>query len=677
MKKQKGFVMLLFFFGYVFVFLLLNAFPACGAFFAASAVAKGGRTEVFALTLLIWLLEALSAFGLLAFCGFLDTVSFFVLFSAFGGILACVSGKKRKPLPESAPFTVPERFAICLLLFFLLQVFISTAVAHGGTDSFLYHLYYPSMWITQERFTPVTLPGLPHEYFPMYGEFLYGWLMMPLRQSFFTGFLQPLAMLMASFSMMSLAETCHVRRLDRILSVSLLLSFGLIFKNTVMAYTDALTGAFLLTGVSLLLTGLIRRDDDRILLILAGITLGCTAGIKYSGLLAAPLMCCCILFLCLFRKEWQIRIPFCAVPAVLAALPAYMNNWICTGNPVYPVKIPYLFPQGFSFERSPVFRYEAGICRFFLTGDEWGMNLFAVILLFLILAAFLYFVCRNRNFSAESLFFYPVSAGCLLLFLIHLFFYPAMAQVRQFIPCIMVFFLLLIPLCQALPDTKVWQYGKCFSVILCSVLITSFSAHAVYTLILFVLCFALCLLKSKAYLRMLTVLPGIFFLALPFLFHLQFSVRNAMTRAFTGPAHLKAVEIVAEEYIQQNRAVHIAATGTWHNYMFLENMPGNQLFAVSSGMEETTHPHEVKSPEELRSPACSYDVWLERLKQKKASYLAVDLVSHADFLNSRRQELDWALAHPETFRLLAADDNFYFFRIVITGAEQSLPRPAL
>ena len=48
----------------------------------------------------------------------------------------------------------------------------------------------------------------------------------------------------------------------------------------------------------------------------------------------------------------------------------------------------------------------------------------------------------------------------------------------------------------------------------------------------------------------------------------------------------------------------------------------------------------------MRTPD-SYELWLKRLLDAKADYLLVDVNTFA--APNPRLELDWALAHPETF----------------------------
>ena len=650
---------------YVIVFLsffLYNAVLLAGAWRLASRLNRGSRAGFPAFFLFIWMLEGLAVFGLGAAFSLLDLRSYLFLSLGIGGAVCLLSGRSGKNFPTEPEFDFAERAFLGLgAAVFLLTAF-EGVIAHGGTDAFSYHLYFPAMWIRAGHFAPVAIHGLPCEYLPPFGEMLYGWLMMPAGNSSFAGLLQPLALLAADCALLMLARTCFCGKLESLMLFLLLPATAILFKNALLCYSDLLTGAFLLGGTVFLIAGALRGGDKG-LGILAGLIMGCAAGMKYSGLLAAPLVTGVFCLVFLFRRKWRSYALSIIPPALFAAGCAYLENFLRTGNPFYPVRFGFLFPQGIDFHRPAVISSWPKLWDFFVTGDRMGFNLPTILLFGLLPAAF--FLCilwKGRRLRLhERLLTIPVACG-VVLFVVHLLFYPAMAQPRQFIPVVM----LLAP--GFIPLLRTWKIRIPAKIVLGSAVLAALFIFPLNMKCLLLPAFFLPFLAGALFFRRRfpRFIAGaflLFLLLLPLLFRFRIDLKDHTYGLAADPVRCRAVKIVQEEYFTSGRHCRIASMALWNNYMFMEDMPGNLVLSVSPAQTGTVHPHETADVRELRDPPAPYEVWLKRLRDAGITHLAIELNAHHNYLDNKRIELDHALAHPEVFEPLVNDESFHFFRV--------------
>ena len=647
-----------------FSFFLYNAAPLAGAWCLASCLNTGKRAGFLALFLFTWMLEGLAAFGIGAAFGLLEPGTYLFIPLGVGTAVCLLSGLKRKKFPPAEECTFAERAYLGLgAAFFLLPAF-EGAIIHSGTDAFSYHLYFPAMWIRAGHLAPAAIHGLPCEYLPPFGEMLYGWLMMPSGSSAFAGLLQPLSLFAAACALIMLAQACSCGTAEALMLFILLPATGILTENAMLCYSDVLTGSFLLAGTVFLIIGALRGGDKR-LGVLAGLVMGCTAGMKYSGLLAAPLVTGVFCLAFLFRKKWRAY-AFSVIPAALfAGACAYLNNFLRTGNPFYPVRFGALFPQGIDFQRPPVIASWPKLWDFFVTGDQWGFNVPTVLLYGLLPAVFFICVLRKgrRMRLYEKLLLIPVSCG-VVLFAVHLLFYPAMAQPRQFIPVLMLLTPGFIPLLRAwkTPRSRPLKNAAAIAVF---ILLYSFpvTIKCLFLPAFFLPFAAGTLIFRRSFLRFVRVTVLLFILLLPLMFLLRVELKDHAYRIGSDPVHSQAVMMVQDDHFSTGRPCRIASMGTWNNYMFMEDMPENLVVAISPAQTEAVHPHEVKDVRELRNPPAPYEVWLKRLRDAGITHLAIELDAHHNYLDNKRIELDHALAHPEVFEPLVEDESFHLFRV--------------
>ena len=194
----------------LFGFLIYSSPVILGAYSLARYLSKGGRFEIITLTFCISFLEVIAIFGILGIFGGLNLPMTFVSNFVIGGALCCFFGSSVKSsLPPVRPFNLSER--ILLIIFFVgMARYLYGTTIQSGTDTYLYHFFYPATWIADGRISRVPLLGLPHEYFPIYGEIFYGWMMIPFNNSSIAIFLQLILLLAIGSAFLMIGEIFDV-----------------------------------------------------------------------------------------------------------------------------------------------------------------------------------------------------------------------------------------------------------------------------------------------------------------------------------------------------------------------------------------------------------------------------------------------------------------------------------
>ncbi len=661
--------MTLYYISLIFAFLLMNLLPAVGAYYFARYLNRGGYSELFLLTFSIFFIEAIVSFGIPGTLGHLNYLTCGIMNSVIGASL-CFFRNHKNPV-KSKPFTSTERLFTALIVATFLIRFYWVSMMHSGTDTYLYHFYYPTMWLTEGRIFPISLAGLPHEYFPIYGELLYGWLMLPFGDTSFAIFLQLFSCIMACCAILTVAKAFGFRRLDGLIAVSLMISSSIISEISMLGYTDTLNGSFLLAAFAIMIIGALRNNIK--FAIMAGAMLGCSAAIKYSGLLLTPILTFMFLlvFICFRKKLWKYSL-FLAGSAFIAAAPCYIANFIRTSNPFYPVKINIagipIFSAGLDFSRQAA-GFSQNTWSMFVNSNVWDMNIttgiFYVISPFAVIALF----SLHRKFLKKQMVFLFLALTVIMLLVIQLYYYPAMAQARQIAPLLMLSALLFIPLSNVIiPNRKSFTYVIYIAAVIGLCILLSYTVHhsKIIKMWIFIAILTLFLTfwSDKIFRYCCVVLIVLFIIALPYLFQIRISSRNMFNYIFAGHSGGKCAEIIWNDYISKDKPIKIAVIGTWLNFMLMADMPGNKVIYVPINKKNSTHPHMFDSYAEIRDNPVPFTEWYKRLKKQNIDYLVIGLDSHHDFITNKDQELRWTKAHPEYFEKLIDDGKLFVFRLI-------------
>jgi len=651
----------------VLAFVLMNFLPAMGAYYFARYLNRGGYSELFLLAFSIFFIEAIVSFGIPGISGHLNYMTCGIMNSLIGASLCFFKNHTRAI--KSKPFTSTERlFAALIIAAFLLR-FYWASMMHSGTDTYLYHFYYPAMWITEGRIFPISLAGLPCEYYPVYGELLYGWLMLPFGDTSFAVFLQLLSCIMACCAILAVAKAFGFRRLDGLVAASLMVSSSMISEISILGYTDVLNGSFLLAGFAIMIIGASRNSIK--FAIMAGAMLGCSASIKYTGLLLTPILTfvCLLVFIYFRKKLWKYSL-FLACSAFVAAAPCYIANFIRTGNPFYPVKIHIaglpIFTAGIDINHSTT-GFNQNTWSLFVNQNVWDMNLTTGILYVILPFAVIALFSLHRKFLKKQMIFLVLALIVIMLSVIQLCYYPANGQSRQVIPILMLSALLFIPLSNVIiTKQKSLPYVICIAVLigLCILLSYTINYLDIITMWTFIgvlaLVLALCSNKTARY--CCAALIVLFVIILPYLFQMRIISRNKYNDIFAGQSGGKCAEIIWNDFNTNNKPVQIALVGTWLNFIFMEDMPGNRVIYVPINKKKSTHPHMFESYTEIRDNPVPFSEWYKRLRKQNIDYLVIGLANH-DFITNKEQELRWAKAHPEYFEKLVDNGELFLFRL--------------
>ena len=649
----------------LFALALVNLPILAGAIPLARRLNRGGRSEFLLLTAALWMFGAVFAFAAAGVTGFLHlpgVLAGSLLYGA-GCFLAGRSGGKR-PLPGwNCGRTAGERFLLLtLILLMTVRQWQSSAVL--GTDTFLYHFYYPAMWLESGRIAPVPLPGQPHEYFPVCGELLYGFLMLPGRDPLFAVALQNLFCIIMVLAVLALSEAWRLSRRAALGGALLLQCCPMICYWAQLGYTDVLNGAVLATGVILLLLAMHRRTAGYALI--AGIMLGASCAIKYSGLLVTPTVTVLLLgYFAVMHRKWRQAV-ILAAGAAGTGLLFYLPNWLRTGNPFYPVRIPGLFPAGIDFPREAVGFHR--LSEFFI-GDASGMLNWPQVLLILAavaLSLLMVFLPASRRRKALTREMAVLAAAVLAAGAVQLALYPAMTQARSILPVMMTAGILF----PALFDRIDFLWQKRLPVrlgliaaellLVLALLDKPVVRHILHEIALVLaLALALAPISGRWFRRAAWLVLGAGSMFLLFMG----GTLNVNSEHFWPEDGRAVYDIVKQHCLEHGKPVRIANAGSWLNYMLMFAMPGNVVQSVPVNAENTDHAHELSDISRLRGSPVSYAVWLERLRAGGYAFLLVDTAARSDYRSNAALERDWADAHPEDFIKLRDRDGTAFYRL--------------
>ena len=654
----------------LFSFLLAAAFfsmPALASWNAARS-ARLHRSERFLLASSYSLALMLASFGVPGMLGCLSWLSVLFFGMTFSGILYFAS--RRLILnsdTDAAPCPIAKvsrsgKFFLGTTLSGTVMLTLSCLTWHLGTDTFFYHLFFPAMWLENGSMAYVQVPGYTCEYYPAYGEMLFGFLMAPTRNADFACLLQPAALVLNAAAVYVLGRFFGASGTVSLAAGSLVMLTSMIYGNAAMAYTDVLNGALLTAGTALLCVGADRRHIPSCLG--AGILLGTAAAVKLTGLLLSPVISFVLmLFFFLRKKGSRGPVLIAAASAVLFAAPFYLRSWIVTGNPFYPVRLPPFFHAGLDFERGAV-GFSRKTFDFFFDSGAWGLNVASGVLWGLTPFAALAVALTVRKFR-ERATAAVLATVLIVLFAVQLAVYPEIAQTRQYIPWIMMCSTLL-PLAL---DPGAERFPRAFPAAVCLVLLAVYCSPVavLYGYALIPLSGVLAMYIPEKWTR-----PGgcvaaaLFFVVGAFAStfrELNPEVREHGNVQAFGPGPAECVRQVIRASTR-NEPKTTAVNGTKFSYGFMEDRPGNRVVSVPINSANSPYPHEFESLAAMREDTVDAAEWIARLDAADADFLYIESVGEPERVPDPWWEYRAASLRPDRFRLLYKDENCALFQIV-------------
>ena len=233
----------------VLFFSAENLLPIISAYYFAGKIALSFSAR-FAYTFFLIFLQWIILFALIGLTGALSWYTCTVGGVVFALILYCVGRKIPVSIQSETTFSTNLMLTKYLFIFIfgLCLLYLMKCTILPGTDTYLYHLYYPAMWLHTGKIHAVSMAGLPHEYFPICGELLYGWLLCTGFGPAFAALLQLFSLMMAFCAVYALWDYFKIDAIFLYTGILLTASTSIIMQNAILCYTDTLTGAFLVTG---------------------------------------------------------------------------------------------------------------------------------------------------------------------------------------------------------------------------------------------------------------------------------------------------------------------------------------------------------------------------------------------------------------------------------------------
>lgn len=216
-----------------------------------------------------------------------------------------------------------------------------------GHDSLTYHLFFPVKWLQAGALERVSVPLVRNasiEYFPINGEILFCWWILPTGDTALANVLQGVALGFVYPATVMTARALGARDDVAAAGALAVLFVPALAGNSLIGNTELLLGLFWLAGIAFWAKA--ETTGDRRLLLLAGAALGLAIGTKLIGVvLAGPLL------IAIAAREVARTIgdpdrppalPRAAMllgPLLATGAPSYLWNMIATGNPLYPLTL--------------------------------------------------------------------------------------------------------------------------------------------------------------------------------------------------------------------------------------------------------------------------------------------------------------------------------------------------
>lgn len=220
-----------------------------------------------------------------------------------------------------------------------LLLLVNLQAPAAGWDALGYHLNYPLQWAESGRCAP-TLTGFGDyspDYYPMLvSQVAYLLVLVQPALGELSGalwyVLQALALWQIMARMLPGAEFHAIRILLFLACISLPYTAIALLGTE----NDSAVAALCLAAIALLLPGPGERVVPTTQLALAGLAIGLAASVKFLALIYGA----ALLALALIQTGGELRrCLFLILPAVLAGAAQYVQNFLQTGNPLYPAEL--------------------------------------------------------------------------------------------------------------------------------------------------------------------------------------------------------------------------------------------------------------------------------------------------------------------------------------------------
>jgi len=556
--------------------------------------------------------------------------------------------------------------------FFACNTYLYLSLPSLGTDSLIYHLFYPAMWIRNEAFYRVARAYSVVEYYPNYGEWFFCWFMLPLRSDAIAKGLQYIVWFFSFFSMAGVISAMGFRRPVAAYAAAVTVMTGVVFRNASVANTDLMVGYFMVSAAFLATIGFRRKSTTA--LVISGLAFGLAFGTKYIGILLVPILGFFMFLMFIGLKRLNTKNACIWIGAsILAGMPYYFDNWLLTGNPFFPAVLK-LFGRniigGNTAAQGAAMNTFSSAWSFYVNSDKFSLSFWSALLFIAALSAFLVIIVgalsrwnkRQKAAYISSSFFalyFIVGVICLILFI------PTLSQPRQIIPAIMPFGIIFAPIFSALNKTKFKWIAVllCFAMIFLNSFTQSMFCVVITSLILMGVMTIPVVFRNRLGEKGMVVLGGAILCACIYLGTDQIyngeNNKESVYQAILGK-YGEIYQFINNFSREKGKGITIASLSD-ENYLFCGPQFRNHIVYIPIDKAGKKLYHEYKSPKEIRQPD-SFKTWLARLRKEQVELLVIDHEKSKELAN-RGVEIQWAHLHPEIFKLIYYREMFLIYQV--------------
>ncbi|MCX7705278.1 MAG: hypothetical protein N2115_03335 [bacterium] len=236
---------------------------------------------------------------------------------------------------------------------FLLSCFLATVLTNRflppvTTDGIYYHLPFAGRWFQTGRLdrVPLYFTDIAMTYYPLTGDIFYLFHFIIFGSDIYVNLIQMPFAIYSGCAIYLILKKFNISHHSAFFSACLFIAVRPIFKQTSLIFVVLMLTAFYFSSMYFL----ISLKDIKNAIIPAAITLGMLVGTKTSGLLLLATLLPFIFFNKTKLQNKLFLFPAVFLIFIITGFWWYIDCWIQTGNPLYPVKFLalnglYLFPK--------------------------------------------------------------------------------------------------------------------------------------------------------------------------------------------------------------------------------------------------------------------------------------------------------------------------------------------
>ena len=624
--------------------------------------------------------EIVFGFTVLGVIGKISAFSFTVLITIFFVASAILSPPKINLKSWKNIIKLPETAILFLFLLvctiYLYNIFAQSVLPVLTTDGLWFYLPIAANWLQHGRFLlpPLPFSDIAMTYYPIGGEIIYLFHLIPLKDSPLLNFTQFPFAIFAAAAVYLLGRRLNLSKTQSFFAAALFMFIKPVFMETALTFVDLMMTAFFLASVYYLCFG--TKNKDFIL------------GVVSAGLLINTKTVALLLFLPLIpffikgfvqaglasqRKTWLFRFIALFLFIVLGIL-VYLNNLFLTGNPFFPAVLNFggleIFHGIYRYDSlSSLSKFKNFLFAFLKPHSMIDLN--TPFLLLLLSGWFLgLIISLKKKAAARFLLALPLWYMAAYCFFVPAFYFQARHLIIIY-PFLIIGSLFFVNNTRIFPKIETMQTPLFFTFFL--LFFSQFSrpekfVFFIWSAILYCIVVMLCekIRKKRPDFWIKSVSYFLLFIALFFGYTYFNSLYRAESLKFPVWKMYYGTESEVWKWIDENTKKEnksIAYVGSFLLYpLFGHNLQNSVYYQpVNSVTEKMIHqypynggiifPSESGKLEDIYRQNPDFAVWMEGLKSHKVNWILIRKVSEKTWI-----EEEWISKNPSNFRLVFEND---------------------